>query len=302
MVFRWAFHQYGNQYPSVRQFLLLKIIHLVFWNFQTGVLPLHLKLSPVGLRIWCQPYLATNRNVCLASCFSMPKIQHSEMNKNRSQKTQNVQTGIMLVPCLVWRHARACGKFLCGIFLPLLSKMCQPTDFCVQTHFVLLVLDFELCCTSLPLLYTSKASKRIMYILFLANLLKYACLKSPALSDAKINAPRCCFSILKKLPLLRKISSNIYEREDRVGRGLTRHFGRWELECRSSSCPGRGCRCLGRGAAGSGASTRARGWRAARGGDCLAGGGNPARSSRHHDYIAEMQNTRCIFVWYDVLF
>ena len=144
--------------------IILKMIHLVFWNLQTGVLPLHLKLSPVWLRIWCQPYLATNRNVCLASCFPMPKIQHSEMNKNRSQKTQNVQTGIMLVPCLVWRHARACGKFLCGIFLPFLSKMCQPTDFCVQTHFVLLVLDFELCCTSLPLLHTSKASKRIMYI------------------------------------------------------------------------------------------------------------------------------------------
>ena len=45
--------------------------------------------------------------------------------------------------------------------------------------------------------------------------------------------------------------------------------------CRSSSCPGPGCRCR-RGAVGSGAASgRARGSRAGRGEGCLAGGGNP---------------------------
>ena len=78
---------------------------------------------------------------------------------------------------------------------------------------------------------------------------------------------------------------------------LTRHCGRWGWECRSSSCPGRGCRCR-RVWGGSGASTRAPGSRAETGGDCLAGGGNPATLF----HCREQQNTRVYLFRYDTCY
>ena len=93
------------------------------------------------------PSLATNRNVCLASKFKKLNIQ-----KWKIHKLSAAQIGILLVPCLVWRHARACDVFL------LFSKIQR---FCADTFVLDLSCAWE---ASLPLLYTSKASKRIIYI------------------------------------------------------------------------------------------------------------------------------------------
>ena len=82
-------------------------------------------------------------------------LQNSKNWTFRNEKVHKLsaaQLGIILVPCLVWRHARACDVVL------LFSKIQR---FCADTF----VLDLS-CASeaSLPLLHTSKTSKRIIYI------------------------------------------------------------------------------------------------------------------------------------------
>ena len=78
-----------------------------------------------------------------------------------------------------WRHARVCHFH----FSP---KMRQPTDLCVRT-LLCWTCNFYLCCNSLPLFHTSKASKRSMFTFQTLFCMDFE--KLPALSNAKINAP-----------------------------------------------------------------------------------------------------------------
>ena len=65
-------------------------------------------------------------------------------------------------------------------------KMRQPTDLCVRT-LLCWTCNFYLCCNSLPLFHTSKASKRSMFTFQTLFCMDFE--KLPALSNAKINAP-----------------------------------------------------------------------------------------------------------------